>query len=140
MLAEVTVKQVPAAFLGARTNGPAPPVKLNNWEFVTSPPETIRFACYVKGEIVTSIGSSTTRKHDHRVSCSPTRIKIQTCLGLRTLALTKSTDVFTYQSVNHKHCICLVIMLALGNDIPQLAFGSITRTDLNEIQVCTKVS
>jgi hypothetical protein len=34
----------------------------------------------------------------------------------------------------------LVIMLALGNDIPLLAFGSITRTNLNEIQVCTKVS
>jgi hypothetical protein len=47
---------------------------------------------------------------------------------------------FTNQSINHEHCICLVIMLALGNDIPQLAFGSITRTNLNEIQVCTEVS
>ena len=46
----------------------------------------------------------------------------------------------TYQSVHHQHCPRLIIMLALGDNIPQLALGSIARTNLDQIQVRTEVS
>jgi len=44
ILAEVTVKHVPTAFVGSSANGPAPPANANSCEFVTAPPAGIRFA------------------------------------------------------------------------------------------------
>jgi hypothetical protein len=41
-LADVTARQVPTAFRGANASGPAPPVKLKSWEFVTAPPPSPR--------------------------------------------------------------------------------------------------
>jgi hypothetical protein len=43
ILAEVTVKHVPLAFVGSSANGPAPPENVNSWEFVTAPPANVRF-------------------------------------------------------------------------------------------------
>lgn len=41
-LADVTARQVPTAFRGLNASGPAPPVKLKSWEFVTAPPPSPR--------------------------------------------------------------------------------------------------
>jgi hypothetical protein len=50
ILAEVTVKHVPTAFVGSSANGPAPPENVNSWEFVTVPPTKVRLGdpSYVK--------------------------------------------------------------------------------------------
>lgn len=45
-----------------------------------------------------------------------------------------------YQSVDHQHCPCLIIVLALGDDIPQLPLGSIARPNLDRVQVRTEIS
>jgi hypothetical protein len=95
---------------------------------------------YRQGANLTSVSSPTTREHDHSISGRSTRVEVHTCLGLGMLALNRGAKVPTYQSVDQKHGSRLVIMLAFGNDIPQLSLGSIARTNLNGVQVCTEIS
>jgi hypothetical protein len=141
----LTARQVPAAFLSWRVNGPALPLKAKSWESVCWPPGDWRREQNANGMgkcAHTAISPPTTGEEVDLGSGGAAGVEVEACLGLGTGKLLgeQGSRWCAHQRADNEHSASLVVVLPSCDDVPFLAAGSVAGSDLNGRQVRAGVS